>query len=170
MILASYGFFAIFSQGLTNSMASVVQKHGTLTGPGYFGVSIPNGLPRPFSLCVGIRGSVVIVWVSIPNGLPRPFSLPSQLRKGSVSGVSIPNGLPRPFSLSLKQRQRSACRSFQSRTGSPGHLARFQGNSGDYQWAVSIPNGLPRPFSHQMVRTLQDTIQSFNPERAPQAI
>src|SRR6266487_5060092 len=98
MILASYGFFAIFSQGLTNSMASVVQKHGTLTGPGYFGVSIPNGLPRPFSLCVGIRGRVVIVWVSIPNGLPRPFNLLSQLRKGSVSGVSIPNGLPRPFS------------------------------------------------------------------------
>ncbi len=37
--------------------------------------------------------------VSIPNGLPRPFSPIDNLKPGDhIAIVSIPNGLPRPFS------------------------------------------------------------------------
>ncbi len=84
---------------------------------------------------------------------------------------------------------------FQSRTGSPGHLARHSPPLALLTYLVSIPNGLPRPFS---LRTLprrhlkrkrvsipnglprpfslnNDYVwylpnSSFNPERAPQAI
>src|SRR5205807_1515835 len=89
-------------------------------------VSIPNGLPRPFSrYYVTQKGTDNDV--SIPNGLPRPFS--RRLVPDATGGddVSIPNGLPRPFSL---QTALSRCRQaiwFQSRTGFPGHLAAANG-------------------------------------------
>src|SRR5947209_5794642 len=38
-------------------------------------VSIPNGLPRPFSQSYNLGDSLSNMAVSIPNGLPRPFSL-----------------------------------------------------------------------------------------------
>ncbi len=62
-------------------------------------VSIPDGLPRPFSQAYL---AFFIYWrpgVSIPDGLPRPFSpmtLMDNVRE--KHGVSIPDGLPRPFS------------------------------------------------------------------------
>src|SRR6266702_1590735 len=61
--------------------------------------------------------------VSIPNGLPRPFSLFLSSLYSKEMGVSIPNGLPRPFSLTLRL-QVSLVLEFQSRTGFPGHLAK----------------------------------------------
>src|SRR6266568_2258313 len=112
-------------------------------------VSIPDGLPRPFSLqfretqgcnkvwfqsrtgspghlaAEVIMGSPASNWVSIPDGLPRPFSL---CTKGSAATppcvVSIPDGLPRPFSPQLRKPNVEYLKLFQSRTGSPGHLAK----------------------------------------------
>ena len=43
---------------------------------------------------------------------------------GGFVHVSIPNGLPRPFSPSQSRRFPWLSGAFQSRTGSPGHLAR----------------------------------------------
>ncbi len=69
--------------------------------------------------------------------------------------VSIPNGLPRPFS--QRERFTNAYRSalFQSPTGSPGHLAGQEADTGVCHCIVSIPNGLPRPFSQKELNTQQ---------------
>ncbi len=64
----------------------------------------------------------------------------------AMGGVSIPNGLPRPFSPRLAFPSEQGHYKFQSRTGSPGHLA--------LESALHI----------------LDAINGFNPERAPQAI
>ncbi len=91
--------------------------------------------------------------VSIPNGLPRPFSPGCSMGSGRKSNVSIPNGLPRPFSLCPVAHQSMACTSFQSRTGFPGHLAVASVVSRGAICLVSIPNGLPRPFSPCIMST-----------------
>ncbi len=85
--------------------------------------------------------------VSIPNGLPRPFSHAYHAREPGAIPVSIPNGLPRPFSLWCAHCIAHAALPFQSRTGFPGHLAFAPGCSQASDRVVSIPNGLPRPFS-----------------------
>ncbi len=113
-----------------------------------FGVSIPNGLPRPFSPEIPSRNTSVLMKVSIPNGLPRPFS--HKLRGpycGRTLSVSIPNGLPRPFSHASERKSSISLSEFQSRTGFPGHLAVLRGLHMRKPSRVSIPNGLPRPFS-----------------------
>src|SRR6266571_2344695 len=62
--------------------------------------------------------------VSIPNGLPRPFSHRMKTTREFVAcPVSIPNGLPRPFSPDRRATSNQQKRLFQSRPGSPGHLA-----------------------------------------------
>ncbi len=59
--------------------------------------------------------------VSIPNGLPRPFrqALEHILDGGWI--VSIPNGLPRPFRLECDAQEFPTANKFQSLTGFPGH-------------------------------------------------
>ncbi len=62
--------------------------------------------------------------VSIPDGLPRPFSHRQDLqRRRSQVRVSIPDGLPRPFSRTMPSVSMVGGRVFQSQTGFPGHLA-----------------------------------------------
>ncbi len=109
-------------------------------------VSIPNGLPRPFSL---IDPVVVQDAIGFQSQTGFPGHLAERVPPGSHThkAVSIPNGLPRPFSLI-----RVCCRSrligkFQSQTGFPGHLAFEYCSYQGIKWVVSIPNGLPRPFS-----------------------
>ncbi len=85
--------------------------------------------------------------VSIPNGLPRPFSLTYFSSNGWLNEVSIPNGLPRPFSQAAPYTMPSPRDLFQSRTGFPGHLAAQIAKKRKVTILVSIPNGLPRPFS-----------------------
>ena len=159
----------------------------------FLGVSIPNGLPRPFSR-KRLLGTYGFKGVSIPNGLPRPFSHGNLKVVAVPVKVSIPNGLPRPFSLEPFPPINGHLFLFQSRTGSPGHLAtaaphtyltdcKFQSRTGSpghlaisgpqktgEPMEVSIPNGLPRPFSRRPGRAVPDAWHSFNPERAPQAI
>src|SRR6266568_2329468 len=50
---------------------------------------------------------------------------------------------------------------FQSRTGSPGHLAVEELDRWAKQWAVSIPNGLPRPFSRTVPIVGEGTLGEF---------
>ncbi len=64
----------------------------------------------------------------------------------ATGDVSIPNGLHRPFSPEYWRRSLAGARSFQSRTGSTGHLA-----------AYDLPHDV-------------EGGHGFNPERAPQAI
>jgi len=86
-------------------------------------VSIPDGLPRPFSHGIN-NGLGLVATVSIPDGLPRPFSLrPGILVELESCMVSIPDGLPRPFSLDSLRGETQANVLFQSQTGFPGHLA-----------------------------------------------
>ncbi len=59
---------------------------------------------------------------------------------------------------------------FQSRTGSPGHLAHHVNVLLPLGVVVSIPNGLPRPFSLCICTAMLAPDFCFNPERAPQAI
>ncbi len=58
----------------------------------------------------------------------------------------------------------------QSRTGSPGHLARFAGHAQRISHAVSIPNGKPRPFSPILQLALEQYLRGLNPEREAPAI
>src|SRR6266581_55656 len=157
-------------------------------------VSIPNGLPRPFSRELHSACQLSFLWfqsrtgfpghlalqcfsmpdfpdlVSIPNGLPRPFSLVCPLAGEPTFPVSIPNGLPRPFSPWKSSGCGAVIIRFQSRTGFPGHLASLICYSKLYYYLVSIPNGLPRPFSLRNRMLKQHNFLSFNPERASQAI
>src|SRR6266567_3582202 len=55
-------------------------------------VSIPDGLPRPFSRESRLHVSLALS-VSIPDGLPRPFSRESRLHVSLALSVSIPDGL-----------------------------------------------------------------------------
>src|SRR5438105_3095141 len=87
------------------------------------------------------------ILVSIPNGLPRPFSLQNTLYLDKCFCVSIPNGLPTPFIPKYILSPDEILFEFQSRTGSPGHLASEAQPALNRAVTVSIPNGLPRPFS-----------------------
>ncbi len=135
-------------------------------------VSIPNGLPRPFSLGGFFCIHSMISAFQSRTGFPGHLAEDLFLRARVSNPVSIPNGLPRPFSqprtghddyvISLFQSRTgfpghlaSGCAHatlylnalFQSRTGFPGHLAKGRNNAERQSWGVSIPNGLPRPFS-----------------------
>jgi hypothetical protein len=134
-------------------------------------LSIPNGLPRPFSQNLDLPANKEDEELSIPNGLPRPFSQNLDLPANKEDEeLSIPNGLPRPFSHKFFSSEITRDLGFQSQTGSPGHLAResfiIKGKTG----RLSIPNGLPRPFSLGKNETLVRDAVPFNPKRAPQAI
>src|SRR6266700_3319983 len=110
-------------------------------------VSIPDGLPRPFSHLIDQTGANGNDIVSIPDGLPRPFSQGLFMLDSSLpSRVSIPDGLPRPFSRQDQPWTQATGEGFQSQTGFPGHLAAMSRSSQTRE------------------------IVGFNPRRASQAI
>src|SRR6266487_351351 len=115
-------------------------------------------------------GSLSRISVSIPNGLPRPFSPMEFLQDRWNKKVSIPNGLPGHLAIRIDMASPVSSQQFQSRTGSPGHLAEAIGFGFKHLHKVSIPNGLPRPFSQNSQIGKALTVCCFNPERAPQAI
>ncbi len=61
--------------------------------------------------------------VSIPNGLPRPFSNMRQELHDLDILVSIPDGKPLPLRQETNDQIAYKNILFQSRTGCPGHLA-----------------------------------------------
>jgi hypothetical protein len=66
----------------------------------------------------------MLTTVSIPDGLPKPFSLARvDSEIFTQMTVSIPDGLPRPFSLEISMKQIWPFAKFQSLMGFPGHLA-----------------------------------------------
>src|SRR6266699_1238462 len=110
-------------------------------------VSIPDGLPRPFSHLIEQTGANGNDIVSIPDGLPRPFSQGLFMLDSSLpSRVSIPDGLPRPFSRQDQPWTQATGEGFQSQTGFPGHLA------------------------DEITEREQERKERFNPRRASQAI
>src|SRR5205823_2427407 len=109
-------------------------------------VSIPNGLPQPFSQAWD-RSFECNSGVSIPNGLPQPFSPTIVVLALLGLLVSIPNGLPQPFSLKAHGMGHTIMPTFQSLTGSPNHLAKSSTQGTRAHLTVSIPNRLPQPFS-----------------------
>ncbi len=90
--------------------------------------------------------------VSIPNGLPRPFSHLHEvtLTNADLHEFQSPTGFPGHLASTGQPAAAAKPETFQSPTGFPGHLA---GGAAVIlrklpARAVSIPNGLPRPFSH----------------------
>src|SRR6266571_5213454 len=109
-------------------------------------VSIPNGLPRPFSPIIDTPFIFSKFQFQSRTGSPGHLARHSPPLALLTYLVSIPNGLPRPFS---------------PRTLPRSNLKRKR---------VSIPNGLPRPFSLNNDYVWYLPNACFNPERAPQAI
>ncbi len=64
---------------------------------------------------------LIFIGVSIPNGLPRPFRHRHEPCPTLYCNVSIPNGLPRPFRRIGSLKHPTTPKQFQSLTGFPGH-------------------------------------------------
>src|SRR6266571_4885969 len=86
-------------------------------------VSIPNGLPRPFSRGLQRKYNTKDVKFQSRTGFPGHLAVAKFQQFAEELGVSIPNGLPRPFSPHTVFYHSLLLLRFQSRTGFPGHLA-----------------------------------------------
>src|SRR6266487_2188246 len=62
-------------------------------------VSIPNGLPRPFSLYSSFKTDLLLNMFQSRTGSPGHLASACERYSACKGIVSIPNGLPRPFSL-----------------------------------------------------------------------
>ncbi len=106
--------------GFPGHLASHQSRAGGRPGNGF---QSRTGFPGHLAVTLAL-GRCEDIFVSIPNGLPRPFSrqIFDFLRRMRFF-VSIPNGLPRPFSPDIQPFMQQLTKVFQSRTGFPGHLA-----------------------------------------------
>ncbi len=88
-------------------------------------VSIPDGLPRPFSRRFQWLNPNTPYEFQSRTGSPGHLAQAEILLKEYIRTVSIPNGLHRPFSHDALQTVFQQELMFQSRTGSTGHLAGY---------------------------------------------